>query len=76
MALSPKMIRSQMALLKPMLASCSLETMRKGQNLVGELVGASRRGHFVLKDHPFADFTGTWVIPKDERRQGVTMPKA
>ena len=73
MALSPKMIRSQMALLKPMLASCSLETMRKGQNLAGELVGASRRGHFVLKDHPFADFTGTWVIPKDERRQGVIL---
>lgn len=73
MALSPKTIRAQMARLKPMLASCSLDTMRKGQDLVGELVGMSRRGRYLLKEHPFTDFTGTWVIPKDERRQGVVL---
>ena len=73
MALSPKTIRAQMARLKPMLASCSLETMRKGQDLVGELVSMSRRGRYLLKEHPFTDFTGTWVIPKDERRQGVVL---
>ncbi|MBQ8909667.1 MAG: alpha/beta hydrolase fold domain-containing protein [Oscillospiraceae bacterium] len=73
MALSPKTIRSQMALLKPLLKSCSLETMRKGQDLVGELMGAAKAGRFVLKEHKFPDFTGFWVTPKDERRQGVIL---
>lgn len=73
MALSPKTIRSQMARLKPMLSSCSLETMRKGQDLIGDLMGVSYRGSFLLKEHPFENFSGTWVIPKDERRQGVVL---
>lgn len=73
MALSPKTVRSQMALLKPLLKSCSLETMRKGQDLIGELMGAAKAGRFVLKEHPFPEFTGCWVTPKDERRQGVIL---
>ena len=73
MALSPKTIRSQMALLKPLLKSCSLETMRKGQDLVGELIGAAKADRFVLKAHIFPNFTGCWVTPKDERRQGVIL---
>lgn len=73
MALSPKTIRSQMVRLKPMLASCSLETMRKGQDIAGDLVKISHRGKFMLKEHAFADFDGSWVIPKDERRHGVIL---
>ena len=73
MPVSPKTIRSQMALLKPLLKSCSLETMRKGQDFVGELMGVAKAGHFVLKEHPFDHFTGCWVTPKDERRQGVIL---
>lgn len=73
MALSPKTVRTQMALLKPLLKSCSLETMRKGQNLIGELMGAAKAGRFVLKEHTFDNFTGCWVTPKDERRQGVIL---
>lgn len=73
MALSPKMIRSQMEHLKPLLKSCSLETMRKGQDLIGDLVGVARSGHFVRKDHIFDNFTGSWITPKDERRQGVIL---
>ena len=73
MSVSPKTIRSQMALLKPLLKSCSLETMRKGQDFVGELMGVAKAGRFVLKEHPFDHFTGCWVTPKDERRQGVIL---
>lgn len=73
MTLSPKTIRSQMALLKPLLKSCSLETMRKGQDFVGELMGVAKAGRFVLKEHTFEHFTGCWVTPKDERRQGVIL---
>ncbi len=73
MALSPKTIRHQMGLLKPLLKSCSLETMRKGQNLVGELIGMAKAGRFVLKEHDFDNFQGCWIVPKDERRQGVVL---
>lgn len=73
MALSAKTVRSQIAILKPLLKSCSLETMRKGQNLVGELMGIGKSDRFLIKDHKFSEFIGSWVIPKDERRQGVIL---
>ena len=73
MALSPKTIQNQLALLKPLLKSCSLETMRKGQDLVGDLMGATKAGQYILKQHSFEQFTGFWITPKDERRQGVIL---
>ncbi|NLU24925.1 MAG: alpha/beta hydrolase [Clostridiales bacterium] len=27
----------------------------------------------MIKDHPFAAFTGAWILPKDERRQGIIL---
>ena len=38
MQLSAKMMREQLARMKPMLTNCSLGTTRKGQNAVGELM--------------------------------------
>lgn len=73
MALSPKTIRTQMNRLMPLLRSCSLETVRKGQNKVGELMEAKYRRQILSKEHPFDHFTAAWVIPKDERRQGVIL---
>ncbi len=73
MAVSAKTIQKQMQRLGPLLSGCSLATMRRGQNLIGELMEAVHRKDVLVKDHPFADFTGAWVIPKDERRQGVIL---
>lgn len=73
MALSPKMIRTQMHRLQPLLRSCSLETIRKGQNKLGELMEARYRSQVLVKNHGFAQFSGAWIIPKDERRQGVLL---
>ena len=73
MAMNPKTVYKQMAILKPLLKSCSLEMMRKGQNLVGDLLGVGRGGRFVVTDHAFEQFTGSWITPKDERRQGVIL---
>lgn len=73
MPLSSKTVRNQIAMLKPLLKSCSLETMRKGQNLAGDLMGVAKAGRFVLKKHDFEAFSGYWVTPKDERRQGVIL---
>ena len=73
MAFSATTIRKQMTVLRPLLEGRSLETIRKGQNMVGELMEAKYRKEVIVKDHPFADFAGAWVIPKDERRQGVVL---
>lgn len=73
MAFSAKTTRAQLALLKPLLSSCSLKTLRKGQDKVGELMEAKYRRRVLIKEHPFARFSGAWVIPTDERRQGVIL---
>ena len=73
MALSPKTIRNQLALLRPLMESCSLETLRKGQNMVGDLMGLKERRQVMIKRHDFEDFQGAWVLPNDETRQGVIL---
>ena len=73
MSVSPKTIRSQISILKPLLSTCSLHTLRKGQNKIGELMEFSLRHHTIIKRHDFPNFQGSWVIPKDERRQGVIL---
>lgn len=73
MSVSAKTVRSQIALLSPILKSCSLETLRKGQNKIGELMEAKYRKQVIVKEHIFENFKGAWVMPKDERRQGVIL---
>ena len=73
MALSARRIRAQMKILQPLLKSCSLETIRKGQNKIGELMEAKCQDQVVVKDHPFAQFQGAWLIPRDERRTGAIL---
>lgn len=73
MPLSAKIIRSQMAMLLPLLKSCSLETIRKGQNKIGELMEAKYRRQVLVKEHTFDHFKSAWVMPKDERREGVML---
>lgn len=73
MRLSAKTVRHQISLLQPLLRSCSLETIRKGQNLIGELTEAKYRSKVLVHDHPFDRFKAAWMIPKDERRQGVIL---
>ena len=73
MSLSAKTIRSRLSLLRPLLEACSLETARKGQDKAGELMEARYRKQVITKDHPFPDFAGAWVLPRDERRQGVIL---
>ena len=73
MPLSAKATRARLALLKPLLSNCSLETIRKGQNKIGELMEAPYRAQHLVKEHSFAHFKGAWLIPVDERRQGVIL---
>jgi acetyl esterase/lipase/NRPS condensation-like uncharacterized protein len=73
MALSAKTIRAQMNMLQPLLKSCSLDTIRKGQDKIGRLMESQHRRQVLTKEHPFAAFSGAWIIPRDELRQGVIL---
>lgn len=73
MAISAKTLGAQLALLKPLLSNCSLKTLRKGQNKIGELMEARQRRQVTIKEHAFDRFTGAWVMPKDKRRDGVVL---
>ena len=50
-----------------------LETARKGQTRLGELMRFLHRKEVVIKHHSFSDFDGAWVLPRDKRRQGVIL---
>jgi len=73
MAISIKTVRSQMNLLGPILNNCSLDTLRKGQDAVGGLMERKYRKQVLVREHFFEKFKGAWVIPKDERHQGVIL---
>ncbi len=73
MPLNPKTVRSQLALLRPLLNTRSLSTARMGQHAIGELMQAVRKDQVIVKNHSFESFDGAWILPKDERRQGVIL---
>ena len=73
MPLSAKTICARLALLKPLLNSCSLEMIRKGQNKIGEMMEAAYAQQHLTKEHDFGPFQGAWMIPADTCRQGVIL---
>lgn len=73
MALSAKYVRSKLTMLRSVMKNFSLESSRKGQRMLGELMEFKHRKMVIVKDHPFEKFGAAWVIPKDERRQGVIL---
>lgn len=73
MKLSAKALRAQLYMLRPLLQTCSLETLRRGQDLLGELIESRFRQDVMIKEHDFGAFKGAWILPKDRRRQGVML---
>lgn len=73
MSLSAKTIKTQLSLLKPILSGCKLKTIRLGQNKIGELMELKHRSDVIIKKHAFENFESAWVMPRDERRQGVIL---
>lgn len=73
MGLSAKLIRAQLNFFKPFVAGCSLETTRRGQDKLGELMEAVHRHDVIVQPHKFENFEGAWVMPKEERRSGVIL---
>lgn len=73
MSISAKTLKTQLSIMKPLLQSCSLKTIRKGQDKIGELMVSKYKNQTIVKEHSFEGFEGAWIIPKDERRQGVIL---
>ena len=73
MAPTAKSIRAQMSMLMPLMKNLSLETIRRGQNRVGELMEGKYRRQVLSREHKFDNFSGAWIMPKDERREGVIL---
>ena len=73
MAVSAKTVRAQLKKLSPRFSDLSLEALRKGQNRVGDLMGLRFHREVMAKAHSFDRFTAEWIIPRDERRQGVIL---
>lgn len=73
MAPNAKRTRAHLERIKPLLTRRSLEANRRGQDLLGDLAEASRKDAIHIKEHPFPDFQGAWVLPQDHRRQGVIL---
>ncbi|MBE6982670.1 MAG: steryl acetyl hydrolase [Ruminococcaceae bacterium] len=73
MALSAKTVRGQIAMLQPLLRNLSLDTIRKGQSKLGEIMSAVHSSRVLIKEHSFSCFDGAWILPRDERRQGAIL---
>ena len=73
MAISAKTMRARLTALMPLVQGRSLKTIRLGQEKIGELMELKHRNQVLLRGHDFEYFQGMWVIPKDERREGVIL---
>ena len=73
MGLPAKLVRAQLNIMKPIAANLSLEATRRGQDKLGEIMEAIHRRDVFEREHDFGTFQGAWLMPKDERRQGVVL---
>ena len=74
MALSAKILRKQVALLKPFVDGCSIQTCRLGQKKMGELMAFQHRADVSFSNINFSNFEACWVTPKEEQKpNGVVL---
>ncbi|MBQ8174336.1 MAG: alpha/beta hydrolase [Clostridia bacterium] len=66
-------IRSQLALWKPFLSSCSLSTARRGQDKIGELMAGTHKGDVVYRDFRIGSLPASMILPSDELNAGVIL---
>lgn len=74
MALSAKILRKQVALLKPFVDGCSIQTCRLGQKKMGELMAFQHRSDVSFSSIKFSNFEACWITPNEEQeRNGVVL---
>lgn len=71
--MTEKFVRTQLGLLMPFIHDSSLETVRKSQNLIGQLMSLSNKGSVSYNLRSFENFEAVWVIPEGELNPGVIL---
>ena len=66
MALSTKLLRMQLEVLKP-LNNCSVETVRLAQDKLGELMAKTHKSEVDYGEELNRGYTGLWITPKVRR---------
>ncbi len=72
MSLSPKIIRKQLELFRPIITGCSIDTSRKGQDIMGSLMFAGKK-NITVSRHDLPNFEGIWAYPSGETKNGVIL---
>ncbi len=71
--MTERFVRAQLGILKPVIASSSLESARKYQDLVGELMALSNKSSVSYNRRSFGNFTAEWVLPEEDNNSGVIL---
>ncbi len=71
--ISEKFIRTQLTLARPIIAGSSLETVRKGQNAIGNLMCFTHRSNLRYERRNTATCECEWIIPEDKACSGVIL---
>ena len=72
MSLSPKIVRKQLEILHPLITGCSIDTSRKGQEIMGNLIFSGKK-NVTVSHHTLKNCDGVWVYPSDETKNGVIL---
>ncbi len=73
MPLSQKFVKIQLKRLKPFFSDSKLETLRKGQDKLGEIMSMTVKKEIRYEKVSFDSFEAAWAIPKDEPREGIML---
>ena len=71
--MTEKFVRNQLGILKQVVTESSLESARRYQNLVGELMALSSRSDVSFSRREFPNFDGEWITPQRESCGGVIL---
>ncbi len=73
MPLSEKFVKKQFKRFKPMFTISKLETARRGQDKLGEIMSMSVKKEIRYEEVALTHCKGVWAIPKDEPRDGILL---
>ncbi len=71
--MTEKFVRMQLNILKPLIEASSIETARKSQDLIGDLMAFSNKAAVSFNKRKFDHFDAEWVIPQSDNNNGVIL---
>lgn len=73
MELSQKFVRKQLEHLKPFMTISSLETWRKGHDVIGSILARTVRKNTYIHEIQLSNSSAAWIHPHDELKSGVIL---